>query len=444
MSTSELRASFFRQSSWMMVSTFISGVFMFAVHFFGPLMGEREYGLFTTLLGVLNLMMIPALGLQTVFAQQAAACIEPAQARALSATVRGVLRGAFVLWLSMAAVAFLVRRDLMVALKIENPAALWMTVALGLPQLWTPVMMGVLQGTQRFLWLGWAAIVNGVGRFAAVAIIVSLLGGQAAGAVTGAWIGLMAGLLIAGWHSRSAWAVPGEGFKPSEWMRQIVPLTLGLGASQFMVAADMIMVRMVFDSQTGYYGAAGMIGRGLVIFTAPVAVVVFPKIVSSVARSSRSNVLGMAVIATAAFGAAAALAASFAAWATPWVLETVTASTASTPALWATFRAKLIAHREPLLLVTRLIPGFVWSMLPFAVANVLIYNLLARRATRAIPWLVLVAVAYATALSHFVFMGSFAVVQTVIAVFALLLLGTALFFTRSMPEAPADSPAPAP
>ena len=56
----------------MLTATFLGGVLMFAVHFFGGWMNSGEYGLFVTLLQVLNLMMIPALGLQTVFAQRTA------------------------------------------------------------------------------------------------------------------------------------------------------------------------------------------------------------------------------------------------------------------------------------------------------------------------------------------------------------------------------------
>ena len=49
---SESRETFFRQGSWMLTATFLGGVLMFAVHFFGGWMNRGEYGLFVTLLQV--------------------------------------------------------------------------------------------------------------------------------------------------------------------------------------------------------------------------------------------------------------------------------------------------------------------------------------------------------------------------------------------------------
>ena len=84
MSEADSKRAFYRQGSWLVIATFISGLLMFAVHIFGGWMSRGEYGLFVTLLQILNLMMIPALGLQTVFAQQTAAAIEPQQQHDLS------------------------------------------------------------------------------------------------------------------------------------------------------------------------------------------------------------------------------------------------------------------------------------------------------------------------------------------------------------------------
>ena len=75
MTEADSKNAFYRQGSWMVIATFVSGLLMFAVHIFGGWMSREEYGLFVTLLQILNLMMIPALGLQTVFAQQTAAAV---------------------------------------------------------------------------------------------------------------------------------------------------------------------------------------------------------------------------------------------------------------------------------------------------------------------------------------------------------------------------------
>ena len=306
MREADSKSAFYRQGSWLVIATFVSGVLMFAVHIFGGWMSREEYGLFVTLLQILNLMMIPALGLQTVFAQQTAAAIEPQQQFDLAKSTRKMLLICLFVWMAIAVLVLLNQGAILESLKIEKPTALYVTLLLGLPQLWLPVLLGILQGRQNFAWLGGAAIANGVGRFAAIGIIVALLGGQAAGATTGVLIGLTTACLLAGWHGRQVWlgqsGASRGNFEAKAWLKRIIPLTLGLGAGQFMLSADMIAARAILpEADSGPYGAAGMIGRGLVVFTGPLAAVMFPKLVRE-AAGTKSRVLFQALLGTAILG----------------------------------------------------------------------------------------------------------------------------------------------
>ena len=102
MSEADSKRAFYRQGSWLVIVTFISGLLMFAVHIFSAWMSREEYGLFVTLLQILNLMMIPALGLQTVFAQQTAAAIEPQQQHDLAKSTRKMLLICLYIWTAIA------------------------------------------------------------------------------------------------------------------------------------------------------------------------------------------------------------------------------------------------------------------------------------------------------------------------------------------------------
>ena len=198
MSETDSKRAFYRQGSWMVVATFVSGLLMFAVHIFGGWMSREEYGLFVTLLQILNLMMSPALGLQTGVAQRTAAAIEPGQRHDLAKSTRKILLLCLYVWLAIVGAVLLNQAAVLDSLKIDQPTAMHVTLLLGLPQLALPVLLGILQGRQNFAWLGGAAIANGAGRFAAVGVIVALLGGQAAGATTGVLIGLTTACLLAG------------------------------------------------------------------------------------------------------------------------------------------------------------------------------------------------------------------------------------------------------
>jgi len=383
MSEADSKRAFYRQGSWMVVATFVSGLLMFAVHIFGGWMSREEYGLFNTLLQILNLMMIPALGLQTVFAQQTTAAIEPGRRHDLAKSTRKIVLLCLYVWLAIVAAVLLNQEAVLQLLKIDQPTALYVTLLLGLPALWLPVLLGILQGQQNFAWLGGAAIINGAGRFAAVAIIVALLGGQAAGATAGVLIGLTTACLLAGWHGRQVWlgqAGADRGhFEAKTWLGRIVPLMLGLGAGQFMLSADMIAARAILpEADSGPYSAAGMIGRGLVVFTAPLAAVMFPKLVRE-AAGTKSNVLGQAFIGTALLGVLAGIGCTLAAWLLPGLIDLF-------PVLAA--KKKIVTE------ITPLIPYFIWSMLPLALANVFVAALMARERYRAVPWLVATAIAY--------------------------------------------------
>lgn len=421
--STQSKLAFFRQTGWMVMATGLGGVCMWVVHIPAQSrMTEAEYGVFLALLQVLNLMLIPAIGLQTIFAQQTAAAIAPEQQRQLTFTVRWALAGTFILWCGMALAAFLVRGELLEKLKIAHAGALWATVGIGLAMLWWPILQGVLQGRQDFLWLGWLQILNGGVRLGGVLVLVWWLGNYAAGAMTAALMAYVVCVAFAGWHSRSAWLGKGEAVRWREWFGIVVPLTLGLSAGQFMMAADQIVVQSVFDKEvTAFYGAPGTIGRALIFFTAALVAVMFPKVVRSVALSQRTDVVAQALGATALVGAAAALVCT----------------------LFPELPLRLV-YKPRYWVSAPLVPWFVWSMLPLTLANVLITSLLARRRFACVPWLLFVSLAYGVTLvlranshakaAHGGAFGSEhliafkAVVQT-IGLFSALLLGVAAWFT---------------
>ncbi|MBA4149509.1 MAG: hypothetical protein H0X66_15455 [Verrucomicrobia bacterium] len=389
-------------------------------------MGDSEYGLFGTLLGLMNLMTIPTLGLQTIFAQQTASAVTPLDKERLTSTVQTILLWAFILWLMIVLGVLLFQRQIMTDLTINNPAALWMTLAVGLGQLWMPILLGILQGQQNFLWLGLGYLVNGGGRFVAVAIIVGILGWKAAGAVFGAWLGIFGALLIGIVQSRSIWltARPKCGFQWKIWLKKIMPLTLGLGASQFIFSIDVIFVRSLFgENGTGYYAGAGMIGRGLVMFTAPLTMVMFPKIVHNLSHGRKSNLLVQTLGASFLLGAIAAAGCTIAALGLQY-LATTTAEISYVP---QAIMEKLKAAKDGVTILSSLIPWFAWAMLPLALANVLLSNLLARQRYQVVLYLVAIALVYALVLLGFG--RSFVGVVQILGSFNLLFFSVLALFT---------------
>lgn len=410
----------------MVATTFLSGVCMLGVHVFFPFLG-KEYSLFATLLTIMNLMAIPGLGLQTVFAQQTAAAVSTEEKDSLTGRTQTLLTWMFFVWLVLALIVLVFQKRFLDGLQIPNPMALWITLAIGLTQLWGPIFSGIMQGQQNFLWMGWIGIFNGLGRFVAIGIIVVFLGGRAAGAIFGTFLGIVTAVALGAFHSRSVWFRPKPAFvfNWKNWLAKIVPLTLGLGAGQFIFAADMIFVRTVFGKdQTGIYAMAGTMGRGLVAFAAPLAMVMFPKIVQNLAHGKRTNVLGYTLLIT---GLMCSLAASCATIAALLLGKIAAAPEAAKIYLPAALWQRLLDNRESAATLAALIPWFVWCMLPLGLANVLLNNLMARKEFRVVPYLLLVIAAYFTVLT---FAGnSFVRVIQILGISNLIFLAVLWVFT---------------
>lgn len=416
-------SAFFRQSGWMVLATTLSGGLFYAVHFFaGRRMHPDEYGVFTTLLQVLNQMAIPAVGLQTVFVQQAALTESEPQRRKLAGAVRSVLRATFGLWVVAALVVWAFQGQLLADYKIRNPAALWWTVGLGLVSLWQPVMAGMLQGRQNFLWLGLVPVVSAGTRLVLVAVIVWGLGGQAAGAMGGVLLSMLIALSVGAWQTWPLWRGAAAPFDWKPWLRQVVPLTLGMGTSTFMFTVDMLAVQR-FLPESGVYAAAAMIGRALVFLVAPLTWVMFPKIVRAAARSERTDVLAQALGATALLAGAAAVGCT----------------------LFPELPIRIV-QGEKYLAAAPLVRWFGWCIIPLVVSTVLVNNLMARQRYRAVPWLVAVSVLYLAALwQPFGHASHLRVIHT-LGVFGLLYLAVCLYFSLvkqgPTPARPGASPAP--
>jgi O-antigen/teichoic acid export membrane protein len=187
----------------------------------------------------------------------------------------------------------------------------------------------------------------------------------------GVLVAMLAGVAIGAFKTCRLWTGQATKFVWTPWLKRIVPLTLGIGATTFMFTVDMLAVQRFLTQGSGHYGAAGMIARAIMFLVAPMVMVMFPKIVRSEARSEKSDVLGQTLGLTALIAIGAAV--------------------------FATFFAKipiLIVQGPGYLPAVPLVPWFTWCILPLTVSSVLVNNLMARQDYKVVPWLVLVALGY--------------------------------------------------
>src|SRR5256885_9097134 len=80
------KASFFRQSGWLMIAGIIGGMLMWLVHFLSRFVGKAEYGTFVSYLSIA--MVFPGMPLQMVFAHQTAKALALNRQRQLTGMIR--------------------------------------------------------------------------------------------------------------------------------------------------------------------------------------------------------------------------------------------------------------------------------------------------------------------------------------------------------------------
>ena len=388
-----------QQGTWMMLTATLSGLFMFAVYFVGaPWLSSNQFGLFYTLIMIINLSMVLAPGLQIGFAHQAAVCSSREQQRELAADTAGILLILTVLWLLGVVGAFFAQDWILDRLKLDDPGAFWITLLAVLPALWAPVFAGILQGKQLFGWLGWAILSNGLGRFAAMTLVFLLLGFHLEWLMCGALVGMCCSLVLAAAPCRWLWTEGFAALRIGAWFWRASRFAMGPGIVQFMLSVDMFFARArLSEEESGVYGAAGMVGRGIVMLVGPIAAVMFPRLVRSDSGDSGAKLIFRIMLATALV--ILTVIASFTAlyWLMPVVPDWIAALS-----FLPSGTAEWYANREEnLLQIASLIPWFLGAMGLLALANVYLNHLVARREFGKVCCLLIVPLAYCTGLLRY-------------------------------------------
>jgi len=284
--------------------------------------------------------------------------------------------------------------------------------------LWMPMFWGVLQGQQNFLWLGWSMMSNGIGRIVVATLAVRALGAGAAGLMVGVLLGLIMAVCFAAWQTRHIWTAHKLPFDRASLLKQILPLGLGFLGFQILFTADTILVKSYFPPGTvDFYVSAGTMSRALMWLVLPLASVMFPRLVHSAAKGQQTNLLGMVLLGTAVLGIAGAAGLSIVG---PWIVP-------------------IIYKNDYVTVVSQILPWYVSAMVPLAVANTLLNNLLARPASKLLPasCVLLLSVCYLFALTQL--HSSLVTVLQTMGVFNLLLLGLCALFTWGTRARPQES-----
>lgn len=180
-----------------------------------------------------------------------------------------------------------------------------------------PLVLGVLQGLDRFVAFGVMSLASALSR-PAFGVPWAEAGGGAGGAIGGQAIGGFIVLIAALWILRNLWATRGTGAAKAGLKRQPnVPAVLASGAFvAFAVISnlDVVLAKVFLEpAEAGVYAALATIGKVLIFLPGAIAVVLVPSAArarkDARARQKALRIAALAVIGTTAVVAIPALAA---------------------------------------------------------------------------------------------------------------------------------------
>jgi hypothetical protein len=390
---SESRSRFLKQSLWMIAATLGGGAGMALVHgSVSKLGGAQVYFQFKSLMAIFYVVGAAQGALWTLTARQTATALTH---DAIQATRDRLKRSAGTVLLVMTLVGLALIPSgpaLAGRLKLSSVLPLWITWGLILASLLAALQRGILQGRQDFAGLGAMSIADGLGRFASVAVILTVLGGSAAGAIGGALTGTLIAMAV-GFRALRPWSVENPGGSASSGPSTPAatgatggfwPLVLGAAALQALSQLDNLFLQAAvpeaWQKEVGSrYSPGAQIGFALSQFTVPLALVMFPKVARSAAGGDGHQAFRWTLIATASLGGLAALGCTL----LPWL------------------PVKILLPGIPTELSAPLVPWFVWGMLAFTLANVLFSDRMAHGDFRFVPGALVLAAAYGVSLWGF-------------------------------------------
>ncbi len=326
-------------------------------------LSDAEYGVLTAMVTMMAMVMLPLESLRTTLAHRTALWVNESRIGDVRPLCVRWSRRAIATWGVLFVALGFGGPGLSALLKLNSPWPLWITGVGLLGIMALPVMLGVLQGMQRFAVFAWAQQTpNFLRFFLGVGLVFWIprawtgIAAQAAGFITA--------VVCAAVWARAGWRGVSISGRPIESSDAYFLKSLAiLSAFAVLMLVDVLLVKAWFDVDlAGRYSRAATIARAIVYLPMPVAMALFPKVVSRGERTKE----GRRMLAQALAGVGGLLAVSAGA---AWLLARW---------LWLIFTGSMPSVEE-----LHLLRGLVLALAPLALAHLLLNFELAQHRFRA-------------------------------------------------------------
>lgn len=279
------------------------------------LLGPRAFGGVASLMGLLLVVNVLALGLQATGARRIAA--DPENRDQIEDSVIAATRRSA---LALGALCLAFTPAISWALSLDNWAAAMMIGVSAIPLTMMGGQAGILQGEERWVPLAALYLAMGLGRLCFGAVLMPIFPtafGAMLAVALGAWVPAIVGLIVLGRGARlrvragiqrAGRSLSEAGVSPTRILREVIGNSTALLAFFALSNLDVVLARMRFDEHEAGLYAGGLILTKAVLFLPQfVVVIAFPSMASA---STQHRMYLRALVAVGLIGLSATLGAA--------------------------------------------------------------------------------------------------------------------------------------
>lgn len=237
-----------------------------------------------------------------------------------------------------------------------------------------PVVAGLLQGMQSFVWMSvgtqlWMVLRLGLGY-----LLVTFVAASALSAVWSHAVAQLLGLGLALFGLNTLLRGLDRAEAPTGVVHYFLQSMLLLAGYGVLMNSDLMLVRHFHPDEAGYFAQAATIGRSVIFLPMPIAMALFPKVISSglASADSRRTLARALLMALGLIGSAVIMV-----WLLPWLPLRI-----------------LFGVKEPSPESLALVRWVCLAMSPLGLTYLLLHFEMAQHRFEAVPWLIACALAY--------------------------------------------------
>lgn len=295
-----------RNASILFIATMAGNVANYSFQFImGRSLSVEDYGAMNALLSVSTTITLPASAIMMVMAKYASVYAATGRDGGLSSLYRGSLTRVSMLAVAVTGLFLILAPAIRDYLHISDliPVILLSVGILG--SFLMTVNLGIMQGVQRFYWLGAGIGLGGVLRLAAGVLLV-YLGAGLDGAILATVLPAIFIFLITLVPLYNHLGGTDRGFSHDNILRYSVPVFISSGAIAFFSNVDLVMAKHYLDPvDAGLYASVAVLGKTMLYIPSSFALALFPMVSSAdLANGDSFRILDKALICTALIGIA--------------------------------------------------------------------------------------------------------------------------------------------